>query len=116
MIPLLKKKLEDNGYIVDEPTPNVIVVENFLSDSELKEIHDIIKNTTEEDWMIEYTQNLKRFCLEKFGREDVDNLVAEGKFEITLGWEDKNYNMANDPIAQNIVERVSKFISAADDK
>ena len=81
MIPLLKKKLEDNGYIVDEPTPNVIVVENFLSDSELKEIHDIIKNTTEEDWMIEYTQNLKRFCLEKFGREDVDNLVAEGKFE-----------------------------------
>ena len=37
--------------------------------------------------------NLKHFCMEKFGRDDVENLVAEGKFEITQNWEDKNFNI-----------------------
>lgn len=39
--------------------------------------------------------NLARFCMEKFGRDDVDNLVAEGKFEITQNWVDKNLNISD---------------------
>lgn len=114
MTAFLKKELEDGGFVVDEIVDNVIIVENFLSKDDLKIITDIIDNLPEEDWMIEYTQNLKRFCLEKFGRDDVDNLVAEGKFEITVGWQDKNYNLENEPVTHNIIERLSHFVSMAD--
>lgn len=114
MTTFLKKELEDGGFVVDEIVDNVIIVENFLSKDDLKIITDIIDNLPEEDWMIEYTQNLKRFCLEKFGRDDVDNLVAEGKFEITVGWQDKNYNLENEPVTHNIIERLSHFVSMAD--
>lgn len=114
MAAFLKKELEDGGFVVNEIIDNVIVVENFLSADDLKIITDIIHGLPEEDWMIEYTQNLKRFCLEKFGRDDVDNLVAEGKFEITVGWQDKNYNLENEPVTHGIIERLNHFVNLSD--
>jgi hypothetical protein len=52
--------------------------------------------------------------MEKFGREDVDNLVAEGKFEITAGWEDKNLRMVNEPISRTIQDRLNNLVQLAD--
>lgn len=114
MTTFLRDEFEKNDYVVNEPIPNVLVVENFLSDSELNRFHEIINSLPEDEWMIEYTKNLKRFCLEKFGRDDVDNLVAEGKFEVTLGWEDKNYNMDHEPVAENIVHRLGSMVLSVD--
>lgn len=114
MSAFLKNELEQLGYIVNEVIPDVIVVENFLSSEDLKKLNYIINNATEDDWKIEYTKNLKRFCLEKFGRDDVENLVSEGKFEVTLGWEDKNYNMVDEPIAEEIVQKLSSIVDSVD--
>lgn len=114
MSAFLKKELEESGFTVNEIAENVLAVEDFLSASDLEYLHNIINNLSEDDWMIEYTKNLKRFCLEKFGREDVDNLVAEGKFEITVGWEDKNYNLENDSVTQGIVDKLDKLIAVVD--
>ena len=111
----LKKELEEAGYIVDEIMDNVLVIENFISEEELEIIFNIIDNTKEETWFIEYTQNLKRFCLEKFGRDDVDNLVAEGKFEITEGWQDKNLNIVDNPIYKIVHKKLNVFVEKADD-
>jgi hypothetical protein len=72
-----------------------------LTKEELDFIWNIINGASQEDWEVEYMGNLKRFCLEKFGREDVDNLVAEGKFEITQNWVDKNLNIKHHP-EQNV--------------
>ncbi len=52
--------------------------------------------------------------MEKFGRDDVDNLVAEGKFEITRNWEDKNLNISSDPIYRTIHMRLDKMVQEAD--
>lgn len=49
----------------------------------------------------------------KFGRDDVDNLVAEGKFEITQGWQDKNYNLESEVVAHSIIEKLSRFVNLA---
>jgi hypothetical protein len=106
----LKKELEDNNFIVEEITENVLLVKDYLSKEELKEMFDIINNIEEEEWFIEYTQNLKRFCLEKFGRDDVENLVSEGKFEITQGWQDKNFNIGKTKLYRIIHERLSKIV------
>lgn len=113
MSAFLKKEIESDGFYVNEIINDVIIVEDFLSKDDLDHIHNVINGLSEEDWTIEYTTNLKRFCLEKFGRDDVENLVAEGKFEITQGWHDKNYLLNNDPVIEKIIKRLSVYLDIA---
>ena len=110
----LKKEFEDAGYSVEVFHDNVLFVKDFLKPEELENILNIIENTPNEDWSIEYTKNLARFCMEKFGRDDVDNLVAEGKFEITQGWEDKNLNITSEPISNILQKRLGDLLEKAD--
>lgn len=110
----LEKELKENGFNVKEIIPDLLLVEDYLSKEELEHIFDIIDRTPEDDWFIEYLLNLKRFCMEKFGRDDVDNLVAEGKFEITQNWADKNLNIHLEPIYETIYKRLNKLVLQAD--
>lgn len=110
----LKKEFEDAGYKVETFHDQILSVENFLKPGELEEILGIIERTSNEEWSIEYTKNLARFCMEKFGRDDVDNLVAEGKFEITQGWEDKNLNIVSEQISLRLHRRLSDLLELAD--
>lgn len=110
----LKKEFEDAGYQVKVFHDHILSIENFLQDGELDTILDIINRTDDKEWFIEYTQNLARFCMEKFGRDDVENLVAEGKFEITQGWEDKNLNIVNEEISQTLQGRLGRLLEIAD--
>lgn len=113
MINEIKKVLEDNNFSVNEIINNVLIIEDFLSKEELSQLLTIINETPDEDWLIEYTTNLKRFCMEKFKRDDVENLVKEGKFEITKGWQDKNLSLVKYPISDKISSRVEKILLAA---
>jgi hypothetical protein len=110
----LKKEFEDAGYDVEVFHDHVLFVKDFLEEEELQEILEIIETTDNEVWSIEYTKNLSRFCMEKFGRDDVENLVAEGKFEITVGWEDKNLDITNRKISVTLNNRLSKLLEIAD--
>jgi hypothetical protein len=110
----LKKEFDNAGYKTEVFYEHVLFIEDFITTEELDTILNIIETTPEEDWFIEYTKNLTRFCMEKFGRDDVDNLVAEGKFEITQGWEDKNLNIAVKPISQTLHNRLNNLIQEAD--
>jgi len=114
MLNVLKEKLLENSFIVEEPIDNVIVIKNYLLDSEIEYFNNFINNTPEDEWFIEYLSNLKPFCLEKFGRDDVENLVAEGLFEITQGWEDKNLNFSKHEISQKITERLNNHVIEID--
>jgi hypothetical protein len=110
----LKKEFDDAGYKTEVFHDHVLFVTDFLKDNELNEILEIINTTPNEDWSIEYTKNLARFCMEKFGRDDVENLVAEGKFEITVGWEDKNLDVTQKPISRTLQIRLSDLLFLAD--
>lgn len=110
----LKKEFDNAGYKTEVFHEHVLFIEDFITKEELETILKIIKITPEEDWMIEYTKNLARFCMEKFGRDDVDNLVAEGKFEITQGWADKNLNITSEPISITLQGRLGKLLELAD--
>lgn len=114
MTSFLSKELSDAGFPNYDIIDNVVVVEDFLSKEELDRIFDIINKAPESDWEIEYISNLKRFCLQKFGREDVENLVAEGKFEITKNWDDKNLNIRHDPIYDVMYKRIDPILHKAD--
>ena len=54
--------------------------------------------------------------MEKFGRSDGDNLVAEGKFEITLGWDDKNLNISHEEISATLQQRLGDLLRIADSR
>ena len=110
----LKKEFDDAGYNTEVFHEQVLFIKDFLQPEELETILEIIKNTPNEEWSIEYTKNLARFCMEKFGRQDVDNLVAEGKFEITKGWEDKNLNITHEEISAILQRRLGKLLELAD--
>jgi len=110
----LKKEFDDAGYNTEVFHDGILFVKDFLKDKELDTLLEIINTTPDEDWSIEYTKNLARFCMEKFGRDDVDNLVAEGKFEITQGWEDKNLDITHKEISRKLQLRLGDLISLAD--
>lgn len=114
MIENLKSILKDKGIEFSEITDKLISIDNFLTDEDLEFLWGKINEASQSDWEIEYMSNLKNFCLEKFGRDDVDNLVAEGKFEITQNWVDKNLNISKYPEYQVFYERLAKLVSEAD--
>lgn len=110
----LKKEFDDAGYNTEVFHDQVLFVKDFLQPEELSTILEIIETTPDEDWAIEYTKNLARFCMEKFGRDDVENLVKEGKFEITQGWEDKNLNITTKQISATLQGRLGRLLELAD--
>ena len=114
MLNAFKEKLKENNFVFEEITEDVLWVKDFLKKDELDFVLNVIDKASQEDWEVEYMGNLKRFCLEKFGRDDVDNLVAEGKFEITQGWQDKNLNIAQKPISRVLQKRLGDLIALVD--
>ncbi len=113
MSAFLKNEADEVGFKTTEIYDKILLIEDFISQEEVQELLNVIASIKEEDWKIEYTSNLKRFCLEKFGRDDVENLVNEGKFEITRNWEDKNYNIKDHKIQKVILERIDPLIRKA---
>jgi hypothetical protein len=111
----LKKEFEDAGFKTEVFHDQVLSIDGFLSKDELDSILDIVKRTDEEEWSKAYRESLSRFCMEKFGRDDVENLVAEGKYEITLGWDDKNLDIGKEKVSRLAHKRVSDLIKLSDD-
>jgi hypothetical protein len=110
----LKKELEDAGFSTQVLYDHVLVVENFLSQEEVEIVNSIISETSNEEWSKEYKKSLANFCMEKFGRDDVENLVAEGKYEITQGWDDKNLDISTNPLSRKLQDRLGELIAIAD--
>lgn len=110
----LKKQFDDAGFKTEVLYGQVLSVENFLSQNELDAIWEIINRTEEKEWFKAYRDSLVRFCLEKFGRDDVENLVAEGKYEITKDWDDKNLDIIKEPVSREAHKRVSELLKLAD--
>lgn len=107
----LEKEFASAGYTTEVFHDQVLFVYDFLTDTELETILKIIEVTPNEDWSIEYRRSLAEFCMEKFGRSDVENLVAEGKYEITRGWDDKNLSIVNEEISKTLQQRLGGLIN-----
>ena len=114
MSTFLEKEFKEAGYDLEVLHDQILVIKNFLLEEELETVLKIINTTKDEEWFIEYTKNLARFCMEKFGRDDVENLVAEGKFEITRGWEDKNLNITEEEISRILQKRLGDLLRISD--
>lgn len=115
MASLFAKELSDLGIEFEEIVEDVLVVENFISKEDIETFFSIIADSTEEQWSSYYLNNLKSFAMLKHGRDDIENLVAEGKLEITENWADKNLVISDHPIAKKIFNKIFTFVNAADE-
>lgn len=107
----LQEELNENGYVTEAINESILLVKDFISQEELDSILEMINSAKQEDWEIEYRQSLSQFCMEKFGRDDVENLVAEGKYEITSNWFDKNLNIHSTEVSHDIRVRFGSIVS-----
>ena len=114
MIDELLIQLKTNGLKFEQVTDELIWVKNFITQDELNNINEAIGQTTQKDWETHYMSSVSNFCMLKFGRDDVDNLVAEGKFEITQGFADKTWNIQDSGVSRSIYNRLSSLLSKCD--
>ena len=98
------------GYDVETPYNNIFIIKEFISEDEENQLMQYINSLSQSDWEIEYNNSLKAFCLYKFGTDDVEQLVKDGKFEITENWSDKNMSLHLDEqinkLTTNIIKRI----------
>ena len=116
MSSFLKKEFIEDGFDVINITDDIILIENFISKEELDTILEIINTTEEKEWFVAYQKSLAEFCFVKFGSEDVDKLVAEGKYEVTKDWDDKILNINQYPITNVLQERIQKLVQPISQK
>jgi len=114
MLNKFKENLKENNFVFEEVTDEILWIKDFFTKDDLNFILGVIDKASQKDWEVEYMGNLKNFCLEKFGRDDVDNLVAEGKFEITQNWVDKNLNIKHHKEHEVFYRRLSDMVENSD--
>lgn len=110
----LRENLSLLGYSFEEIGPEVFLIEDFLSDKEIKMVTDVISAASEEDWTTHYLQGVKDLAERKYGRTDIDNLLEEGLIEITTHWVDKNLGLPGE-ISELITARIQKILRFRDD-
>jgi hypothetical protein len=94
--------IQSLGFDVEEVLPRVFAVRNFLSKEEAAAIHEEARNYTEEQWRFRYLSEMRRSCLEKFGRDDIEALVEEGLLEVTWNFADKNVGYDNEEFRETM--------------
>lgn len=87
---LTKEDIQSLGFEVEELQPRVFAITNFLSKAEIDYVMSRVDSYSEDDWRVRYLEEMKRSCLEKFGRDDIEALVEEGLLEVTWDFADKN--------------------------
>lgn len=114
MIEKLIKQLTLNQLDFEAVADELIWVKNYITQEELNAITAAISRTTQKDWETHYMSSVANFCMLKFGRNDVENLIAEGKFEITQGWADKTLSIQDTGIARPIYNRLAAIVRECD--
>ncbi len=100
---LTKEDLESFGYEVEEILPRVYKVKNFATPDQVKALFDEAASYTDEEWSARYLSELKKHALEKFGSDDLDDLVEKGYFEVTWNFADKNAAIQNTDLAYKLM-------------
>jgi hypothetical protein len=108
-------ELRLNSFCFEQITEELICIKNFITQDELEQIKEVIDSASQEDWERHYLSSLPDFCMEKFGRKDVENLVAEGKFEITKGWADKTLSLQNHQLVDQLRLRFNSVLFRCSD-
>lgn len=107
--------ISDLGYNVEEVGPRIYLLHNFATAAELKTLLDEAAKATDEDWRQEYLESMRQHSLEKFGRDDLEQLVNEGLLEVTDNFADKSLAISDTELRITLQDRATKLFDRAGD-
>jgi len=110
-IVLTLEGIRDLGFDVEELAPRVFKIRNFASEIEIEELYEEVSSYTQEEWEFRYLEEMRNNSRKKFGRDDLENLKAEGLLEITDDFADKNISLANKDLQDELFHRADKIFS-----
>ena len=108
-------KIKALGYDVDEIAPRVFQIHGFANSEQTSILFEEAAGYSDEDWRGYYIDEMKRNSLQKFGRDDLDQLVAEGLLEVTKSWEDKNHPVKSRALARELGIKLSEVFKDVDE-
>lgn len=85
----LKKNILALGYEYKELGPGILEIYNILTNDDKDLAWKIINSKTQTDWEEDYKNSQIQLAHRKYGRTDLDNMIAEGLVEYTDNWYDK---------------------------
>lgn len=106
---LTLEDIENLGFDVEEVMPRIFKIRNFLSKQEVDQVLAEVTSYTEEQWRFRYMEEMRRSCLEKFGRDDIEALVDEGLLEVTWNFADKNTEYLNEEFRETMRLRAQQI-------
>lgn len=102
------------GYDVEEIYPQVFWIKDFLTHDEIDLVMAVIRSATEEEWSHHYMDGLRMLSRQKYGRDDLDNLIKEGLLEVTDGWVDKTLSFMHTPVRDQLNDKLSQIFEHLD--
>jgi hypothetical protein len=103
------------GYDAEELAPRVFCISNFARPDQVRELLEEAAAYTQEEWNYHYLNEMRKNCLAKFGRDDIENLKKEGLIEVTASWEDKNIIVKNQAVVTDLNDRSKQIFSEVED-
>lgn len=102
------------GFEAEEIDDRIFLVKDFISQDEIDQLMEIATKATNDDWENRYIESVENFSELKFGRRDIDNLVKEGKLEITDSWKDKVLNVHTYKLVDDLTNRLRDVFKEVD--
>lgn len=106
---LLPEHIEKLGYEVTVLADRIYMVHDFLKQDDIDSFMGFINSLDEPEWQEEYMNNVRNFAMLKFGTDDIDSLVASGKYEITHNWSDKVINVLHLDSAKTVIKDLMRI-------
>jgi hypothetical protein len=107
--------IKDLSYDVQEVRPRIYLVSNFATPDEIAALHEEVESAAEEEWSYSYLAETKKHSLAKFGRDDLENLIAEGLLEVTDHFADKTLRIKDENLRFTLQHRATEIFNKAGD-
>lgn len=104
----ITNQIERLGYRYEEIYPRIILIHNFLTESDVEPLWEIINSSSQEDWEKDYRESQIELAKRKYGTENIDKLIKLGLMEYTYGWSDKSIAIPEEK-ARAINKKISKI-------
>lgn len=104
----IAEHVESLGYRYLEIYDGIILIYDFLEKSDTDPLWEIIEKATQEDWEKDYKDSQVELARRKYGRVDIENLIAEGLMEYTYDWSDKAIQIPRE-YTESLNKRISKL-------
>jgi hypothetical protein len=107
--------IKDLGYTVEGVGDRIYLVSNFATPDELETLYEEVNNAAEEEWSHGYLSEVRKHSLAKFGRDDIENLIAEGLLEVTDHFADKTLRIQDEDLRFTLQHRAAAIFEKAGD-